>query len=125
MERGDLAGGLAWMLRVAERYEGMARDLRALHARMSDDVAELCRESDGAQLDGTGVAVPISEAIRRVLAVAEMPLRAGDIWVRMKARRIMLRTRSADPRNLIDSTLQSMQRGGQVRRTATGWELVR
>jgi hypothetical protein len=111
--------GLAWLEGLASQYEAAARNIRetAVHIRQ----AEVARagERPGSQRDG---AVPIGEAIRRVLSTAT-PMRPRQVWAAIRERRIALLTRSAEPAHLVDSTLASMTRSGQVVRTVNGYIL--
>lgn len=107
------------MLALAEHYEGLARELRTLAARL-ETAGDLERVAGS---DAPG-AMRVGEAVRYVLARADGPLRSGQVWEGIQQHRLSLATRSENPRKLIDPTLQSMERAGQVRKVPGGWELI-
>ena len=111
--------GVAWLAALATQYEETARAIRDTMVRIQQAEA-----AEAASAASDRDAVSVSEAIRLVLGPAKEPLKAAAIWREMQARRILLRTRSADPANLVASTLSALERSGQVRRRDGGWVLA-
>lgn len=111
--------GAAWLESLAARYEATARRLRetAVMIKSLED-----HDVAGGHLEAG--AVPISEAIRIVLGRSDRALMPAEIWQAMTEQRVKLTTKSANPRNLIDATLQSMAQSRQVRRENRGWILT-
>src|SRR5262249_15777274 len=111
--------GVAWLIALAERYEDTAASIRSTAALIREaEAAAVAQREHETSGDGP---VRISEAIRRALAHAGRPLKPREIWETIKSTRIVLATKSTDPRKMIDSTLTAMERSRQVKRVDGGW----
>jgi hypothetical protein len=107
--------GLRWLEALAEQYENTARTIR--QTAMLIRQAELTDATRMHHKMASDESVQISEAVRKVLGGAMKPLEASEIWEAFKTTRISLRTRSSNPRSLLDTTLTNMEHSKQIRRT--------